>query len=45
MTDVVLMLGAGDGAVTRQMAQHFRTVYVTEASSTMIWRLQEHGYR
>ena len=41
----MLMSGAGDGAVTRQMAQHFRSVYVTEVSSTMIWRLEEQGYR
>lgn len=40
----LLDLGAGDGAVTRQMAQHFRSVYVTEVSSTMLWRLQEQGY-
>lgn len=40
----LLDLGAGDGSVTRQMAQHFRNVYVTEMSSTMLWRLQEQGY-
>jgi len=40
-----LISGAGDGAVTRQMARHFHKVYVTELSSTMLWRLQEHGYQ
>jgi len=43
--NTLLMPGAGDGAVTRQMAQHFRNVYVTEVSSTMLWRLQEQGYK
>ena len=31
--------------VTRQMAHHFDEVYATEASETMKWRLQEHGFK
>lgn len=41
----LLDLGAGDGAVTEQMADHFQQVSVTEMSSTMQWRLGQKGYR
>lgn len=41
----LLDLGAGDGMVTRQMAGHFDEVFVTEMSTTMKWRLQEHGFK
>ncbi|XP_033754850.1 methyltransferase-like protein 9 [Pecten maximus] len=37
-------LGAGDGMVTEKMAKYFDTVYTTEVSSTMRWRLQSKGY-
>ncbi|XP_069113889.1 LOW QUALITY PROTEIN: protein-L-histidine N-pros-methyltransferase-like [Argopecten irradians] len=37
-------LGAGDGMVTDKMAKYFETVYATEVSSIMRWRLQSKGY-
>ena len=43
--DHLLDLGAGDGAVTEQMAGHFNQVTVTEMSPTMQWRLGHRGYR
>lgn len=41
---LVLFLGAGDGAVTEKFSKYFRKVYVTEKSKTMSWRLKEKGY-
>ncbi|XP_060079923.1 protein-L-histidine N-pros-methyltransferase-like [Ylistrum balloti] len=38
-------LGAGDGMVTEKMAKYFDTVYTTEVSFAMRWRLQGKGYR
>ena len=37
--------GAGDGKVTEKMAASFEEVYATEASTTMVWSLQERGYK
>ncbi|OWF48006.1 methyltransferase-like protein 9 [Mizuhopecten yessoensis] len=37
-------LGAGDGLVTDKMAKYFETVYATEVSTPMRWRLQNKGY-
>ena len=38
-------LGAGDGMVTQKMAKFYSEVHTTEMSTTMIWRLQEKGYK
>ena len=43
--DHLLDLGAGDGAVTEQMAGHFNQITTTEMSSTMQWRLAQKGYK
>ncbi|XP_072024877.1 protein-L-histidine N-pros-methyltransferase-like isoform X2 [Amphiura filiformis] len=43
--DHLLDLGAGDGAVTQQIAAHFRQITTTEMSPTMQWRLGQKGYR
>ena len=44
-TTTLCCLGAGDGMVTRQMAHHFESVYTTEVSYTMVWRLQAQSYK
>ena len=44
MNKTLLDLGAGDGTVTRIMAKYFRSVYVTESSSTMRYRLTQKGF-
>ncbi len=41
----LLDLGAGDGEVTAKMAPLFQTIYVTEMSYTMQWRLQQKGFK
>nr|XP_006824986.1 PREDICTED: methyltransferase-like protein 9-like [Saccoglossus kowalevskii] len=41
----LLDLGAGDGLVTKQIEKHFTEVFATEVSSSMRWRLQNHGYK
>lgn len=41
----LLDLGAGDGEVTIKMAPFFQTVYATEMSYTMQWRLQQKGFK
>jgi len=41
----LLDLGAGDGMVTQKMSGFFNETYVTETSSTMIWRLKEKDYK
>ncbi|XP_064611138.1 protein-L-histidine N-pros-methyltransferase-like [Liolophura sinensis] len=43
--DNLLDLGAGDGKITQIMGTYFANVYATEASSTMITRLQERGFQ
>jgi protein-L-isoaspartate O-methyltransferase len=40
----LLDIGAGDGAVTARLAGLFTTVYVTEASTVMQFRLRRRGY-
>ena len=40
----LLDLGAGDGMVTSVMAKYFRSVYVTESSSSMRYRLNQKGF-
>lgn len=44
MNRSMLDLGAGDGMVTANMARHFRSVHVTESSSSMRMRLGQKGY-
>ena len=44
MNKSLLDLGAGDGMVTVNMAKHFRSIYVTESSSTMRMRLSQKGF-
>lgn len=41
----LLDLGAGDGNVTSVMAEFAEKVYVTEVSTSMIWRLRKRGYQ
>ncbi|CAH8647671.1 unnamed protein product [Heterobilharzia americana] len=43
-SDSLLDLGAGDGNVTMKMAPYFNSVYVTEISPVMRWRLSKHGF-
>ncbi|ESO09124.1 hypothetical protein HELRODRAFT_74006 [Helobdella robusta] len=43
--DNLLDMGAGDGAVTEKLSRHYRNIYVTEKSSTMVWRLKSRGYQ
>ncbi|KPI90414.1 putative DREV methyltransferase [Leptomonas seymouri] len=40
----LLDIGAGDGGVTAKMEPLFRTVYATEFSASMRWRLRRRGY-
>lgn len=42
--NTLLDIGAGDGSVTERMSSLFKTVYVTEISPTMRWRLGNYGY-
>ena len=38
-------LGAGDGTVTQRFKPFYSKIYATEASSLMIWRLEQKGFR
>ena len=40
----VLDLGAGDGAITANIAQLFETVYTTDISAPMRWALQKRKF-
>lgn len=40
----LLDLGAGDGKVTKMMANHFEKIYATEQSPSMRWRLRQMNY-
>ncbi|XP_022195325.2 methyltransferase-like protein 9 [Nilaparvata lugens] len=40
----LLDLGAGDGNVTRVMAEYYSQVYVTEVAATMRWKLARKGF-
>lgn len=40
----LLDIGAGDGGVTAKLAPLFETVYATEYSASMRWRLRRRGY-
>ncbi|CAJ1010566.1 putative DREV methyltransferase/Methyltransferase domain containing protein [Leishmania naiffi] len=42
--DSLLDIGAGDGGVTSKIAPLFKTVYTTEFSASMRWRLRRRGY-
>ena len=44
VNQTLLDLGAGDGMVTSVMAKYFRSVYVTESSSSMRYRLNQKGF-
>ena len=43
--DTLLDLGSGDGRVTAVMANYFKTVYVTEQSPSMRWRLRAQQFQ
>lgn len=42
--DSLLDIGAGDGGVTAKMQPLFHSVYATEFSASMRWRLRRRGY-
>ena len=43
--DSLLDIGAGDGLTTEKMAPFFNSVYATEMSPTMQWRLGQKGFK